>query len=231
MTPNNAQNPRLSKVICFPFMGDSVGGSHVSAVLLIKELINLGYRVRVLLHIEGPLARYLRSTGLDFEILALRYPLSGNFSLFRLIFTVVMNVMKVRKFLKNGVVSIVHTNEIRCNLLWSLATRQQTKHVWHQRTAIGRPWMWRFVPLLTDQVIAISRFIEVNIASSKVLQVYNPFLYAPPDRNRARKRLSAIIDTDLNSKIVIGYIGRIEYAKGLMCLSKRFQTTKRLKLS
>ena len=27
--------------------------------------------------------------------------------------------------------------------------------------------------------------------------------------------MSAIIDTDLNSKIVIGYIGRIEYAKGI----------------
>ena len=101
------------------------------------------------------------------------------------------------------------------NLLWALATRGKCKHIWHQRTAIGRPWLWRFVPLLTDKIIAISRFIESNIQSRKVLQVYNPFLYLKPDRNCARIQLSDIVKTDLNSKIVIGYVGRIEYSKGI----------------
>ena len=74
-----------------------------------------------------------------------------------------MNVMKVRKFLKNGVSQLFIP--MKYVVIFGLLRRQQTKHVWHQRTAIGRPWMWRFVPLLTDQVIAISRFIEVNITS------------------------------------------------------------------
>jgi len=42
--------------ILFPFVGDSVGGSHISAIELIKELKNTGANVLIVLHVEnGPL--------------------------------------------------------------------------------------------------------------------------------------------------------------------------------
>ena len=40
----------MSLKICFPFIGDSVGGSHISALILIKKLKTKGNKVKVLIH-------------------------------------------------------------------------------------------------------------------------------------------------------------------------------------
>ena len=45
--------------ICFPFIGDSVGGSYIR-FLLIKELKIKGNKVKVLIHEKSILSKYLK---------------------------------------------------------------------------------------------------------------------------------------------------------------------------
>jgi len=46
--------------ICFPFMGDSIGGSHLSALELIKRLDNFYFYPLIVLHKKGILYNYLK---------------------------------------------------------------------------------------------------------------------------------------------------------------------------
>ena len=51
--------------ICFPFVGDSIGGSHISAIELIKKLDKNFFSPIIVLHKKGILYNRLISDGLN----------------------------------------------------------------------------------------------------------------------------------------------------------------------
>ena len=57
--------------VCFPFVGDSVGGSQISAAALIAGLRGSRYEPLVVVHRDGPLQDYLRQQDIAFEPLSL----------------------------------------------------------------------------------------------------------------------------------------------------------------
>ncbi len=58
--------------ICFPFVGDRLGGSHISALKLVQALDRHSFEPRVVLHEDGGrLAEFLRGEGIGYEVLAL----------------------------------------------------------------------------------------------------------------------------------------------------------------
>ena len=59
--------------IAFPFVGDTVGGSHLSTLLLMRELPQLGFRAVALVHDDGLLITYLTSQGIEFLQTGLPY--------------------------------------------------------------------------------------------------------------------------------------------------------------
>jgi hypothetical protein len=55
-------------VVCFPFVGDVVGGSHISALNLIRRIDRRRFEPLVLLHApDGPVAELFRREGIVFE--------------------------------------------------------------------------------------------------------------------------------------------------------------------
>jgi len=60
--------------ICFPFVGDSIGGSQISAIALLSALDRRRYAPLVVVHEAGPLADYLDEREISFE----RLPLDGD---------------------------------------------------------------------------------------------------------------------------------------------------------
>ena len=55
-------------MVCFPFAGHLVGGSHLSAAKLIQHLDQARYRPLVVLHRpEGDMAELFRAHGIAFE--------------------------------------------------------------------------------------------------------------------------------------------------------------------
>src|SRR5262245_51991322 len=55
--------------VCFPFVGNSVGGSHLSALELIRYLPDYGVCPLVVLHQEGSLAGFFKRAGISFRLL------------------------------------------------------------------------------------------------------------------------------------------------------------------
>ena len=68
---DSAQAARRQRplTIVFPFAGGAVGGSHISAVKLVKGLDRAEFRPLVLLHrSEGPVLDLLAAEGIGFEL-------------------------------------------------------------------------------------------------------------------------------------------------------------------
>ena len=55
--------------ICYPFVGDSIGGSHLSSIELIKKLDKKKFEVIPLLHKKGILYHHLINEGLKPQFL------------------------------------------------------------------------------------------------------------------------------------------------------------------
>jgi hypothetical protein len=108
--------------ICFPFVGDTVGGSHISAILLVSNLIRRGFNVVVALHIEGPLAEQLQSHEIPYVLLprsAALFQARGQISKVR---QILWGLTKGRAWLNARNIAIVHTNDGRMHRVWAPRT-------------------------------------------------------------------------------------------------------------
>ena len=89
------------KKIIFPFVGDSIGGSQISAIELIKILKKKKIKVDVFIHTEGPLQNYLKVQNIKFINLKL---IPKNFNnLFFLFFYVVKCVLQNKNLINKKI--------------------------------------------------------------------------------------------------------------------------------
>ena len=121
--------------VLFPFVGDSLGGSHVSALTLIDALPAFGIQPVVGLHqTDGPLAAHLESRGTPFELLPSSSVVTGGplpVELFRML----RASFSLAPMLRARAWRFVHTNDARMHMTWTLAARRAgCAHIWHQRT-------------------------------------------------------------------------------------------------
>jgi len=90
--------------ILFPFVGDSVGGSHWSVINLFIELkTNKLINPKIVLHIaDSPLSKHLDKMGINYDILPLNN-LAGQIpSLINISFYMLFNLPLVIKYIKNN---------------------------------------------------------------------------------------------------------------------------------
>ena len=64
-----------SRCVCFPYVGDTLGGSHLSSIELIREMQKSGTNILVVLHQKGPLETELLRQKMPFEVV----PVNGIF--------------------------------------------------------------------------------------------------------------------------------------------------------
>ena len=200
--------------VLFPFVGDSVGGSHNSIIELYQSLNKTSVCPIILVHNEGPLTDFLKSLEIPY-ILFSAYKLAGESpKVFQVMFGIMLNFFKIQRFLKENKIDIVHGNDLRINLTWSLPTRlSKSKYIWHQRTTMSNSLLWKLSLLNFDHIVAISQHVykslPKNIPSFKKSLVLNPFnvekIY---DKNTSRKWVEEKygIPRDI---ILFGYIGRL----------------------
>ena len=120
--------------VCFPFVGDSIGGSHMSALLLIDGLDRKRYEPIIVIHEEGPFAEHLRGRNISFKLLPLPVYAGQVPKTVTIALTIVRNLPRLVGFLKRENISIVHGNDFRMNLTWNAAAKLTGRPaVWHQR--------------------------------------------------------------------------------------------------
>lgn len=190
-------------VVAFPFIGDEIGGSHISAARLIAGLDRAEVNPIAILHqADGVLADYLTRNDIPY-IVSPETPIlspahrTPQHSAIVTAFGYTASLPGLVRFLRKHRFDVVHTNDGRMHATWALPARLSgAKLLWHHRgdpTAQGANML---APLLANQIITVSRFAR---PSSPILPIaghlnviYSPFDHPSsiPDRDASRADLA-----------------------------------------
>jgi len=212
--------------LLFPFVGDSIGGSHLSALELCKILKENGHDVIILLHdMDGPLSKMLKKSEIEYLELKTAYLAGKSPNVVMIFFGMIWNIFPLAKFILNNDVDIVHGNDLRINLTWSVTAKLSgAKFIWHQRTILSGSIFWKCIVFLCNHFIAISQAVlnsaPNNIPNEKKSMVYNAF-----DEEAIFKKCNSrdLINKDFSEcegALVLGYVGRLVSYKNVDFLIK-----------
>lgn len=200
-------------MVCFPFTGDSVGGSHLSALLLIERLPDHGIEPLVVVHASGPLMKLLEGRGISYEMLEAPGVLTSEGRV-GYVGATIWEVPRLAMYLHRRNVSLVHTNEIRVHKTWMLAAKMAgVPHVWHQRTRLYAPRLGRWLLRAPDRIVSVSHYVTSSLppfARDKAIVIPNPFDLRGviPDRARSRHLLLREVGATTDERLV-GFVGNL----------------------
>lgn len=211
--------PEAQVVVCFPFTGGLVGGSHISALVLIRNLDRSRFAPLIVLHEpSGPLGDLLHNEGIPFETAPVASRLERGVSRnnLRALTHLALSIPPIVKFLRSRRVAIVHTNDGRMHIIWGVASRLAgAKLLWHHRgdsTAFG---LTRVAPLIANRMVAVSRFASprpaIFSAARKCSVIHSPFdisIGTQFDRQACRSRLIDELGCPSDTRLV-GYVGTL----------------------
>lgn len=212
--------PSERTVICFPFAGGMVGGSHVSAIKLIRSLDPARYEPLVLVHgREGPLGELLRAEGISAEPAPIEALSGGLPALAKMILHGPRIVRSAARFLRDRRVRIVHTNEGPMHATWTVPARfAGARHVWHHRGNPHATGLRYLAPFFAHRVICVSRFATPPpgflSANRKSSVVFSPFDTTLPstDRQAARADVIAAIGVS-DDALILAFVGHFARRK------------------
>ena len=200
----------MSTLVCFPFVGDLVGGSHVSAAGLIRRLDPARYPSLVLLqHPDGAMARFFAEAGIATEAAPASPALTHGrgvspMSAARLVAT----SLRLRAFLRARGIGIVHSNDGRSHATWGLAAKMaRSRLLWHHRGAPDAAGLRIVAPLLADRVVSVSSFSAPRpgrySAAGRTRVIRSPFDNdMRHDRRAARAALAALVPAGGGSRFI-----------------------------
>lgn len=201
--------------LLFPFVGDSIGGSHLSALELCKILKENDHDVIILLHdMDGPLSKMLKKSGIEHIELKTAYLAGQSPNVFMIFFGMILNIFPLTKFILKNDVDIVHGNDLRINLTWSVAAKiAKAKFIWHQRTILSGSHFWKCITFLCDHFIGISQAVlnsaPNNISSSQKSLVYNAFdIDIRFDKVNSKNLINKSLPKYQN-RLMLGCVGRL----------------------
>lgn len=189
------------ETICFPFVGNLVGGSHLSASRLIERLDRDRYRPLVLVqHRSGAIVDLLRKMGIEYELApptpdlahGAHVPVVAGFRL-------LAQAPGLARFLRRRNCSIVHCNDGRTLATWALPAKLSgAKLLWHHRGSPDAVGLRLLAPCLADRVVAVSNFAAprpgIYSAARRSHVIHSPFdTESSYDRESARKRLMEMV--------------------------------------
>jgi glycosyltransferase involved in cell wall biosynthesis len=204
--------------VCFPFIGDRLGGSHVSALGLIKGLDRSQFAPLVVLHdTEGPVAALFRREGVEFEAA----PIKNSLEQARLrnlgaLVKIIGALPVLTAYLKARKVAIVHTNDGRIHVPWGAAARLSgAKLLWHHRGVPEAIGLNLIAPWLANRVVSVSKFTApkpgIFTAARKSSVIFSPFDVNKAlqfDREKSREMILKEIG-ETQDVHLIGYVGNL----------------------
>jgi glycosyltransferase involved in cell wall biosynthesis len=205
-----------AKIVCFPFTGDVLGGSHISALGLIRRLDPRRFTPLVVLHeMDGPVAHLFRDAQIAVEPAPVTFRLKrGQRVRAQDAVRYVAELPAMIRFLTERRVTIVHSNDGRSHATWALPARLSgAKLVWHHR---GSPDAWSLrwlAPLLANRLVTVSKFAAPRSGRlgrpGSYEVVHSPFVVdCIEDRCRCRAELIEELGCPPETRLV-GYFGTL----------------------
>jgi len=228
--------------ICFPFNGDTIGGSHKSSLLLIKELQKYEHiEPIIVIFKKGLLANYLDYKEFRYQVIKSSYlpspakkdvPRSKLLSKLKNYLITCEQILKAAWFLRKNEIDLVHTNDNNMHLNFALAaTITGTKHIMHIRS-IYKKEKTPFSFDNADKIISISQTVCSSFPQclrEKNVIIDNPFeKFMTIDKGAAKQQLCNELGIDKNVPIVLmpsNFTKRKRpdfFAKIFVALKKRF---------
>ena len=200
--------------VLFPFVGDSIGGSHRSILELYSTLKGSDITPIFVLHEVGPLSNLLDSLNIEYNYIFIAHLAGESPNIFKIGYSIILNFFKLSKFIHKNKINIVHGNDLRINLTWSFPTKfSGAFYLWHQRSLMSTSALWSISAILANHFVTISQYVHqslpINRPKSKKTLVLNPFntknIY---DQESSRKWINELYGIPKRS-ILLGYIGRL----------------------
>ncbi len=201
--------------VLFPFVGDTVGGSHHSAAVLISALPKYDVQPVCLVHRQGPLTEFLRQYGID-AIVEPTLPLwKGNG--WPGLAAWGMGIPRLCSWIWRLKPEVVHVNDGRMAITWAMAARiTRTALITHQRTRLAPSRITQFSLSQSAHILAISRYVRSTLPpelQQRTTVIANPFA-SPASLNRGVARAALIDELGLNPDWpVIACIGTLQPQK------------------
>jgi glycosyltransferase involved in cell wall biosynthesis len=202
--------------ILFPFVGDTVGGSHLSALALIGGLDRRLFEPIVLVHQDGRLADYLAARGTPY-IRSPNVTVARGGPIYRRTLDLFRCALPLSSYMRAERIAAVHTNDMRMHLTWGLAARcAGARFIWHQRTMAPLGPTGLFT-CLANEVIAISESCRQSLighARHQAKVIPNPVYSGGPllDRSAARAALLNCLPANAGARL-IAFIGNLTAQK------------------
>ena len=201
-------------VICFPFAGDSVGGSHVSVLGLLRRLDRTRFRPLIVVEVpDGRIARMflefdpVADPGANGAPVAPGQPFGA-----RKFLRTLSGVSARMRFLREHHVDVVHSNDGRTHANWGPPSRLAgVPLLWHHRADPAALGLRLAAPLLARRVLTVSSFALPRpglwSAAHKSEVVHSPFdTDVHVNREDARRKL--VLELGLDERtLIIGFFG------------------------
>ena len=218
--------------ICFPFMGDSIGGSHLSALELIKRLDNFYFYPLIVLHKKGILYNYLKRRKISFFFLPLKYFVGNKKGIFLNIKNLFLNFYKLKSFLNKNSIQFVHSNDSSIHLNWIIASKfSKCKFFWHLRIKFPDWRLYKILINFSDKIICISRYVYNTVPNKlkfKSVIIYNPISLLDKIENKNEKILISKFSKFRNKKKILFMANIIESKKlDIFVLSIKYSNSKK----
>lgn len=145
--------------ILFPYCGDTVGGSHISSLLLVKALSEYtSIQPSVIIHHPGVLENYLKNNQINYSVLPVDVDLVTSSPIWKQLLLMIKATIILSSYLRKTKVDIIHTNDMRMHLSWLFASKLAgVKFVWHQRTICPHT-RYGFFSFFANKIVTISNF-------------------------------------------------------------------------
>jgi glycosyltransferase involved in cell wall biosynthesis len=214
--------------ICFPFIGDTIGGSHISSLILIRHLINKGHDVLVFVHQKGPLVDELERQDIVFKYLPVQKTVGQVPKTLSQIWFTVSALFRITWVLRSNSTDLIHTNDMRAHLAWTLPARLAgVSHVWHQRTALPLSRIVSLMARIPRAVVCISQFVRQTIPLRLRQTVH--IVPNPVERNHVDKSEREYCRSVLKSQartrkecVILGAFGNLRKVKDPLTIVRAF---------
>lgn len=202
--------------VLFPFVGDTVGGSHRSAALLIAALPKYGVEPICLVHQPGPLLEFLNGRGIPVQVTSDLPLWTGGTTLCSAV-RLVIGMPRLWRELRRLKPDAVHVNDAKMTITWAFAARLcSIPLLVHQRTRMARSRITYLAMAQAATIVSISNYVFDTLAQGlrdRATVVTNPFI-ALPDVDRPAERAALTRELSLRPDVpIIACIGTLQSQK------------------
>lgn len=178
--------------ICFPFCGEALGGSHISAHGLLQNIDRDRFEPMVIVQEpDGEIARLMRSADVPVRHAGFLPPLRhGERAGLRAAIGIAKASRACTEMIRDMGADIVHTNDGRSHAIWAAPAKcAGARLVWHHRSNPEARGLRLVAPRIADAIISVSTFAlgDVDTRNVPTQVIHSPFDTGVQADRRARR--------------------------------------------